>query len=71
MTWRLTERKKHTEATTTFLFFSRYCGKCMVGFWLERVPFVEQEDGWGPEPRCPNCSSFLWSSEENAIRYRK
>lgn len=55
---------------TMFLFFPRYCEKCITRFWLEMVP-AYWSSWWTPQ--CPICGpkGFLWSSKKTAIKYHK
>ena len=49
-----------------FLFFPRYCEKCLLGFWWEKIMF-KLNVWWVPEG-CPFCGGFLWKDKKNAIR---
>ena len=60
------QQKKLPQTENKFLFFPRYCGKCQIAYWLEKVPFKN-----GVSPHCPICGSFLFLDGNDAINWEK
>lgn len=53
----VTKQKKDT-----FIIWPRYCGECMKGYLLQRVP-VNKEN----QPVCPIHKLYLWYDSEASI----
>ena len=47
--------EKIKKKESMFLWFTRYCGKCLLAFWLESVPLND-----GAYPICPICKEHIW-----------
>lgn len=62
MKFKIKEPKQKTE---TFLIEPRYCGDCMLGYWLEKVPWV------AGDPVCPVHRKYMWLTKEYALNNRE
>lgn len=54
-----------------FLLFRRYCSKCNLAFWLEKVPSEPSGcfgDCW---PCCPDCGKHLYLGETERMRIKR
>ena len=49
-----------------FLFITRYCDKCMLAFWWQKV----KKTKYG-SPACPECGESIWVGEINKMRIKK
>lgn len=55
-------QKKKSEKT--FIIFPRWCGRCMLGYFLQFVPTNNDA------PACPVHKTYLWNDKESAFRVR-
>lgn len=68
MRYKIKQEKSKLEYKVKFLFFPRYCEKCLTAFWLEMMIF-KWTGNWWVTRECPLCGGFLWSIKETAIYY--
>ena len=50
---------------TSFCLFPMYCGRCMLMYWLVKVPKKKVISSY--YGHCPKCEGLLWQSKKDAV----